>query len=76
MKKKWLSSLKTATPEAGFELAIKLAQQGVIYTQPSEAIRNKLRPKYAKNASDLIHASEVIAIHFQTVAKANHYWTK
>ncbi len=35
----WLKSLKTATPQEGFELAIKLSQKGVQYTQPSEAIR-------------------------------------
>ena len=72
----WLKSLQTATPEAGFELAILLAQAGVKYTQPSEEIRKKLRPLYSKNAADLIHASEVIAIHFQTIAQANHYWIK
>ena len=51
-----------------------LSQQGVKYTQPSEAIRKKLRPKYSKNADDLIAASHVIAVNFQTVAAANNYW--
>ncbi|MDY0407700.1 hexameric tyrosine-coordinated heme protein [Virgibacillus soli] len=73
---KWITSLKTDTPQKGFELAIKLAQKGIEYTQPSEAIRKKLRPKYSKNADSLIHASEVIAIHFQTVAAANDYWKR
>lgn len=76
MEKTWLTSLQTSTPEEGFELAILLAQQGVKYTQPSKEIRNKLRPIYAKNAADLIHASEVIAIHFHTVAQANQFWIK
>lgn len=71
---KWLPSLKTKTPQEGFELAIKLAQKGVEYTQPNEQIRRKLRPKYSRNATDLISASEVIAINFQTVAAANNYW--
>ncbi|HLS67558.1 MAG TPA: hexameric tyrosine-coordinated heme protein [Pseudogracilibacillus sp.] len=71
-----LRTLQTRTPEAGFELAVKLAQKGVEVTQPNEAIRKKLRPKYSKNADSLIHASEVIAIHFQTVAAANNYWIK
>lgn len=31
---KWLNSLKTGTPQEGFELAIKLARMGVKYTQP------------------------------------------
>lgn len=72
--KKWITSLITETPQEGFELAIKLAQKGVEYTQPSERIRKKLRPKYSKNADSLIWASEVVAIHFQTVAAANNYW--
>ncbi|GFZ80476.1 hypothetical protein GCM10010978_21990 [Compostibacillus humi] len=71
---KWIRSLKTNTPQEGFELAILLAQKGIEYTQPSVAIRKKLRPKYSKNPDSLIAASEVIAIHFQTVAAANNYW--
>lgn len=70
----WMTSLKTKTPKDGFELAIKLAQKGVEYTQPSESIRKKLRPKYSTNADSLISASQVVAIHFQTVAAANGYW--
>lgn len=71
---KWLTSLKTNTPQEGFELAIKLSQKGVEYTQPSEDIRKKLRPKYSKNADSLISVTQVIAINFQTVAAANNYW--
>lgn len=70
----WLTSLRTATPQLGFELAIKLSQKGVEYTQPSEEIRKRLRPKYSRDADDLIAASQVIAINFQTVAAANGYW--
>jgi len=74
--KRWITSLQTKTPQEGFELAIKLAQKGVEYTQPDEKIRKKIRPKYSKNAEDLIAASGVIALHFQTVAKANDYWKR
>ncbi len=70
----WLTSLKTKTPQEGFELAIKLSQEGVEYTQPSEAIRKRLRPLYSRNANSLIAASHVIATNFQTVAAANNYW--
>ena len=70
----WLTSLITNTPQEGFELAIKLSQQGVVYAQPSEEIRKKLRPKYSKNADSLIAVSHVVAINFQTVAAANNYW--
>lgn len=72
--KKWLTSLKTNTPQEGFELAILLAQKGVEYTQPSEEIRKKLRPKYARDPQSLMFASQVIAMNFQTVAAANSYW--
>lgn len=72
--KTWITDLTTKTPQAGFELAIKLAQKGVEYTQPDVAIRKKLRPKYSNNADSLTSASQVIAIHYQTVAAANNYW--
>ncbi|MGI6174755.1 MAG: hexameric tyrosine-coordinated heme protein [Christensenellales bacterium] len=71
---KWLTSLRTATPQEGFELAIKLSQKGVEYTQPSLGIRKMLRPKYSRNADSLISVSQVIATNYQTVAAANDYW--
>jgi len=71
-----ISSLQTRTPEEGFNLAVTLAQKGVLTTQPSEKIQKKLRPKYSTNADSLIAASQVIAIHYQTVAAANNYWRK
>lgn len=70
----WLNSLKTDTPQEGFELAITLARKGVAYTQTSPEVREKLRHDYANNADSLTKASQVIAIHFQTVAAANNYW--
>ena len=70
----WLVSLKTATPQEGFELAIKLSQKGVEYTQPSVEIRQMLRPRYSKNADSLMAASQIIALNYQTVAAANNYW--
>lgn len=70
----WLPSLVTATPQAGFELAIKLARMGVKYTQPSDAVRKELRPAYERDAEALIASSHVIAVHFQTVAAANSWW--
>ncbi|MGI6751862.1 MAG: hexameric tyrosine-coordinated heme protein [Anaerovoracaceae bacterium] len=73
---KWPKTLITGTPQEGFELAIALSQQGVIYTQPSEQIREMLRPVYSENADSLIAASQVIAINFQTVAAANNYWNR
>lgn len=71
---RWLISLRTATPQEGFELAIKLSQKGVEYTQPSVEIRKMLRPRYSRNADSLISVSQVIAINYQTIAAANNYW--
>jgi hypothetical protein len=70
----WLKTLKTATPQEGFELAITLSRKGVAYTQQSAEVREKLRPLYAENADSLIAGSQVVAINFQTVAAANNYW--
>lgn len=70
----WITSLITRTPQEGFELAIVLSQRGVLYTQPSDDIRNVLRPVYSRNADSLIAVSQVIATNFQTVAAANNYW--
>jgi hypothetical protein len=69
-----LPTLKTATPQEGFELATKLARLGVKLTQPSDQIRSKLRAAYDQDSGQLIASSQVIAIHFQTVAAANNYW--
>ena len=74
MAETWLPSLRTATPQEGFELAAKLARVGVKMTQPSAEIRDKLRTAYAQDTTQLIASSQVIAIHFQTVAAANGYW--
>ncbi len=71
----WLTSLQTDTPQEGYQLAIKLARMGVKYTQPSEEVRNKLRPIYGEDAGNLIASSHVIAVHFQTVSAANGYWS-
>ncbi|CAM3172288.1 Hexameric tyrosine-coordinated heme protein (HTHP) [Filibacter tadaridae] len=69
-----LQMLLTQTPEEGYKLAVKLAQKGIELTQPSEEIRQMLRPVYSRNPDSLIAASQVVAIHFQTVAAANNYW--
>ncbi|MGO7611872.1 hexameric tyrosine-coordinated heme protein [Rhizobium ruizarguesonis] len=74
MSDPWLPSLFTETPQAGFELAIKLSRMGVKMTQPSDEIRKKLRVIYEDDADSLIAASQVIAINYQTVAAANNYW--
>lgn len=70
----WLTTLITATPQEGFELALKLSRMGVKYTQPSAEVRDRLRPEYAANPDSLIASSQVVALNFQTIAAANGYW--
>ena len=72
----WLSTLKTETPQEGFELALKLSRRGVRETQPDMEVLKQLREQYAHNADSLTAASHVVAVHFQTIAAANDYWKK
>ena len=70
----WLPTLKTATPQDGYELAIKMARAAIKMTQPDAEVRDKLRLVYAENADALIASSQVVATNFATVAAANDYW--
>lgn len=70
----WLPSLIAATPEEGYDIAVKLSRMGVKKTQPDDEIRMQLRAVYEKDANTLTSASQVIATNFQTVAAANNYW--
>ncbi len=74
MADQWLSTLRTETPEEGFQLAVKMSRMGVKTTQPDMDVLHRLRPVYAENADSLTAASQVIAINFQTVAAATDYW--
>lgn len=67
-------SLITPDADAGFALAVKLSQKGVGTVQSDAEVRKQLRPAYSHDADSLIAVSQVIAIHFQTVAAANNYW--
>jgi hypothetical protein len=70
----WLTSLQTDTPQAGFELAVKLSRVSIKTIQPADDIRKKLREDYDHDTAQLIASSHVIALNFQTVAAANGYW--
>lgn len=70
----WLPSLITATPEEGYDLAVKLSRVAVKLTQPDAEARDRMRPEYAEDAEALIAVSQVVATHFATVAAANGYW--
>lgn len=72
----WLESLITATPQEGRELAIKMARKSIAAIQTNPEIRKELRDNYASDTAQLIASANVIAIEFQTIAKANNYWRK
>jgi hypothetical protein len=74
MTETWLPTLITDSPQAGYELAVKLARVAVKMTQPDANIRDELRVIYERDANSLIASSQVVAIHFQTVAAANNHW--
>lgn len=76
MTDQWLTSLITATPQEGFELAITLSRRGVKYTQPDVEVLKGLRHGYANSSEGLTAASQVVAVNFQTVAAANDYWRR
>jgi hypothetical protein len=74
MSEPWLPTLQAATPQDGFDLAVRMSRNAVRLTQPSAEIRAQLRPAYDHDAAQLIAASQVIALNFQTVAAANNWW--
>jgi hypothetical protein len=74
MSESWLTTLHTESPQAGWELAVKMSRMGVKVTQPSDEIRSQLRAAYDHDTVQLIATSQVIAINFQTVAAANTWW--
>ena len=39
----WLTTLITATPQEGFELAVTLSRRGVKYTQPDVTVLKDVR---------------------------------
>ena len=67
-------TLITETPDEGFQLAIRLSRKGVTETQGDREVLFAGREEYAEGPDSLIAASQVIAIHFQTIARANDYW--
>lgn len=67
-------TLITATPEEGRELAMTMARHTIHNIQPDLDILKEGRETYAKDPDSLTAASQVIAIEFQTIAAANHYW--
>lgn len=67
-------TLITASPEEGRALAFTIARHTVHNIQPDLDVLVAGRPGYAATPDGLIAASQVVAIEFQTIAAANHYW--
>lgn len=67
-------TLITETPEDGRALAFQIARHTVHNIQPDLDVLVGDRPLYSTSADSLIAASQVVAIEFQTIAAANHYW--
>lgn len=64
----------TATPEEGFDLAMKLSRMAVKATQSDLEVLKALRENYANDANSLTAVSQVVAVHFQTITADNDYW--
>ena len=69
-------TLITATPNEGRVLAMMIARHTIHNIQPDLDVLKGGRPNYSANPEDLIAASQVVAIEFQTIAAANNYWRK
>jgi hypothetical protein len=69
-------SLITATPEEGRALAMMIARHTIHNLQPDLDVLKGGRPNYSTKPESLIAAGQVVAIEFQTIAAANHYWRK
>ncbi len=73
-KEVWLESLLTKTPQEGRDLALKMARKSIAAIQTAPEVRQSLRAAYAEDTAQLIASANVVAIEFQTIARANNYW--
>ena len=69
----FIMAVGSVLPAAGHG-AMSSALENPKATQPDMATLQKLRPKYSRDADALIASSQVIAIHYSTIAAANNYW--
>ena len=68
------NSLKTATPEEGRHLAVKMARLIMKLTQPDADKQTEEREVYANDPNMLIALGQTVALEFATIAAANDYW--
>ena len=67
-------TLITAGPNEGRVLAMTIARHTVHNIQPDLDVLIGGRPNYSTKPEDLIAATQVVALEFQTIAAANNYW--
>jgi hypothetical protein len=72
----YMPSLITKTPLEGRMLAIKIVRKTIGTIQRDPKVKNDIRKKYQDDAQLLMHAAELVAIEFKTIAIANNYWRK
>lgn len=51
-----------------------MARKSIAAIQTDPEVRQRLRAAYAEDTAQLIASANVVAIEFQTIAKANNYW--
>ena len=72
----YMPSLITATPLEGRMLAITIVRKTIGTIQRDAAIKKAVRKEYQDDPELLMRAAELVAIEFETIAKANNYWRK
>lgn len=72
----YVPSLITKTPYEGRQLAITLVRKTIGSIQKNGAVKKAVRAEYADDAQLLMHAAELVALEFKTIAIANNYWRR
>lgn len=74
MSESWLPSLLTETPETGFDLAVLLSRRAAQAVEPRHTTRLQARGAHDPESAQMIAASTVASVNFQTIAAANNWW--
>ena len=70
----YMPSLITKTPLEGRMLAITIVRKTIGAIQKDADIKQAVREKYQDDPQLLMYATELVAMEFETIAKANDYW--
>jgi hypothetical protein len=71
----WLPTLVTDTPQAGFELAVKLSRLGAMVEARADGDEGS-RLSEPRDPTRLIAPAHLIALNFQIIAAANDWWRR